>query len=89
MNIVKNVLPNPLVIDLIVCFYYSIEHLQKYRINIPDGCHWKDVRETTSNVGLVIEKALRGILAIRHNQRHLLILLTQFDILHQKHQIIV
>lgn len=32
-----------------------------HRFEIPEGCHWKDVRETTSNVGLAIEKALRGI----------------------------
>lgn len=32
-----------------------------HRFVIPEGCHWKDVRETTSNVGLTIEKALRGI----------------------------
>lgn len=32
-----------------------------HRFDIPDGCHWKDVRETTTNVGLAIEKALRGI----------------------------
>ncbi|GGG15476.1 DNA methylase [Dokdonia pacifica] len=32
-----------------------------HRFEIPEGCHWKDVRETTVNVGLVIEKALRGI----------------------------
>lgn len=32
-----------------------------HRFVIPDDCHWKDVRETTSNVGLAIEKALRGI----------------------------
>ena len=32
-----------------------------HRFLIPEGCHWKDVRETTSNVGLAIEKALRGI----------------------------
>lgn len=32
-----------------------------HRFGIPEGCHWKDVRETTSNVGLAIEKALRGI----------------------------
>ncbi|ASO05101.1 type I restriction-modification system subunit M [Arenibacter algicola] len=32
-----------------------------HRFVIPEGCHWKDVRETTSNVGLAIEKALRGI----------------------------
>ena len=32
-----------------------------HRFEIPEGCHWKDVRETASNVGLAIEKALRGI----------------------------
>jgi type I restriction enzyme M protein len=32
-----------------------------HRFIIPEGCHWKNVRETTSNVGLAIEKALRGI----------------------------
>jgi len=32
-----------------------------HRFIIPEGCHWKDVRETTTNVGLTIEKALRGI----------------------------
>jgi type I restriction enzyme M protein len=32
-----------------------------HRFIIPEGGHWKDVRETTTNVGLAIEKALRGI----------------------------
>lgn len=32
-----------------------------HRFIIPQGCHWNDVRETTSNVGLAIEHALRGI----------------------------
>lgn len=32
-----------------------------HRFVIPKGCHWNDVRETTTNVGLAIEKALRGI----------------------------
>jgi type I restriction enzyme M protein len=32
-----------------------------HRFEIPKGCHWTDVRETTTNVGLAIEKALRGI----------------------------
>ena len=32
-----------------------------HRFDIPERCHWKDVRETTTNVGLAIEKALRGI----------------------------
>ena len=32
-----------------------------HRFVIPEGCHWKDVREQTSNIGLAIEQALRGI----------------------------
>ena len=32
-----------------------------HRFEIPEGCHWKNVRETTTNVGLAIEKSLRGI----------------------------
>jgi type I restriction enzyme M protein len=32
-----------------------------HRFEIPEGCHWNDVRETAANVGLAIEKALRGI----------------------------
>jgi len=32
-----------------------------HRFEVPEGCHWKDVRETTVNVGLTIEKALRCI----------------------------
>lgn len=32
-----------------------------HRFEIPADCHWKNVRETTSNIGLAIEKALRGI----------------------------
>jgi len=32
-----------------------------HRFEIPGGCHWNDVRETATNVGLAIEKSLRGI----------------------------
>jgi type I restriction enzyme M protein len=32
-----------------------------HRFIIPEECHWTEVRETTSNVGLSIEQALRGI----------------------------
>lgn len=32
-----------------------------HRFEIPANCHWNDVREKTSNVGLAIEQALRGI----------------------------
>jgi len=40
-----------------------------HRFTIPDGCHWDDVRETTSNIGLKIEQCLRDIEAA--NQQHL------------------
>ncbi len=40
-----------------------------HRFEIPDDCHWQDVREQTTNVGLAIEKALRGI--EQANQNHL------------------
>lgn len=32
-----------------------------HRFEIPDNCHWKDVREKTTNVGQIIENAFRGI----------------------------
>ncbi len=32
-----------------------------HRFEIPEDCHWNDVRETTTNVGQGIEKAFRGI----------------------------
>ena len=34
---------------------------EMHRFEIPAGCHWMNVRETTTNVGMAIEKALRGI----------------------------
>lgn len=32
-----------------------------HRFEIPEGCHWNNVRETTTNVGQAIEQALRCI----------------------------
>ncbi len=32
-----------------------------HRFEIPTGCHWNDVRETSTNIGLAIDKALWGI----------------------------
>lgn len=32
-----------------------------HRFEIPENCHWEDVRKQTSNVGEAIETALRGI----------------------------
>jgi len=34
---------------------------EMHRFEIPEGCHWRSVRETTTNVGQAIERALRGI----------------------------
>lgn len=34
---------------------------EMHRFKIPEGCHWRDVRETTTNVGQAISHALRGI----------------------------
>ena len=32
-----------------------------HRFTLPDGCHWRDVRETPSNVGAALARAMRAI----------------------------
>ena len=32
-----------------------------HRFRLPDGCHWREVRETPSNVGAVLARAMRAI----------------------------
>jgi type I restriction enzyme M protein len=34
---------------------------QNYRFQIPEGCHWSDVRIVTTNVGQALQKAMRCI----------------------------
>ncbi len=34
---------------------------QNYRFQIPDDCHWDDVRTVASNVGQALQRAMRGI----------------------------
>lgn len=34
---------------------------ENHRFVIPEGAHWKDVRETTTNVGMAIQHAMRAI----------------------------
>ena len=34
---------------------------QNYRFQIPDDCHWDDVRTMASNVGQALQRAMRGI----------------------------
>jgi type I restriction enzyme M protein len=34
---------------------------QNYRFQVPEDCHWEDVRTVTTNVGAALQKAMRGI----------------------------
>lgn len=34
---------------------------ENHRFQIPKGAHWNDVRETTVNVGMAIQEAMRAI----------------------------
>jgi type I restriction enzyme M protein len=34
---------------------------QNYRFQVPENCHWRDVRAVAANVGQALQKALRGI----------------------------
>ncbi len=34
---------------------------ENYRFQIPEGCHWRDVRKVAVNVGQTLQTALRGI----------------------------
>ena len=34
---------------------------EQHRFDIPEGCHWKDIRERTENLGAAIVGAMRGI----------------------------
>ena len=32
-----------------------------HRFKLPDGCHWRDVRETPASVGAALARAMRAI----------------------------
>jgi type I restriction enzyme M protein len=34
---------------------------ENHRFQIPDGCHWQDIRTRSSNIGHALQKAMRGI----------------------------
>lgn len=34
---------------------------ENHRFQVPDGCHWRDVRATTANIGHVLQTAMRAI----------------------------
>lgn len=48
---------------------YGEDFADEHRFQIPSGCHWRDVRETSSNVGKTLQSAMRAIESA--NQKHL------------------
>jgi type I restriction enzyme M protein len=48
---------------------YGKDFSDEHRFQIPEGCHWRDVRAATKNVGTKLAKAMRDIEAA--NQKHL------------------
>jgi type I restriction enzyme M protein len=50
---------------------------EQHTFQVPDGCHWQDIRETTSNVGNAIVNAMNGI--ERANQDKIPGLFSSFD----------
>ena len=48
---------------------YGEDFADEHRFQIPEGCHWRNVRETPTNVGTALQNAMRGIEAA--NQKHL------------------
>ena len=45
------------------------EDLDEHRFEVPEGCHWRDVRESAKDVGASLAAALRGVESA--NQKHL------------------
>lgn len=48
---------------------YGEDFEDEHRFQIPEGCHWRNVRETPSNLGTALQNAMRCIEAA--NQKHL------------------
>src|SRR5262249_24440073 len=48
---------------------YGEDFADEHRFQVPEGCHWRDVRETPANVGTSLQNAMRAIEAA--NQKHL------------------
>jgi type I restriction enzyme M protein len=40
---------------------YGEEFADEHRFQIPDGCHWRDIREMAANVGAALSRAMREI----------------------------
>jgi type I restriction enzyme M protein len=48
---------------------YGTDYPDEHRFQIPEGCHWRDVRGTAKNVGAALKNAMRGVES--ENQKHL------------------
>ncbi len=48
---------------------YGEDFADEHRFQVPERCHWNDVRERPSNVGTALQNAMRGIEAA--NEKHL------------------
>lgn len=48
---------------------YGEDFPDEHRFQVPEGCHWRAVRETAANVGTALQNAMHGIEAA--NQQHL------------------
>src|SRR5688572_13250748 len=45
-----------------------VDFSENHRFQIPDGCHWADVRKTTTDVGKGLQSAMRAIEQANPNQ---------------------
>ena len=48
---------------------YGEDFADEHRFQVPEGCHWNDVRAASKNVGTALANAMRGVEAA--NQKHL------------------
>lgn len=48
---------------------YGEDFADEYRFQVPEGCHWSNVRRASKNVGTALANALRGVEVV--NQKHL------------------
>lgn len=38
-----------------------VDFPEVHRFNVPEGCHWRDIRETPANIGTALSRAMREI----------------------------
>jgi type I restriction enzyme M protein len=47
-----------------------VDYPEVHRFKVPEGCHWRDVRETPSNVGAALSHAMREIERVNPETLH-------------------